>query len=197
MNKLHKGIHRLYRIFILLKGIYGQYGKGNDFKSRLWIDEKSVLGNYNYIGDGVFIREAKIGSYCSIAANVAIGPNEHNYHYLSTRSLVLEPKAQNYYTSKKVSVGNDVWIGMNAIVLRGVKVGNGAVIAAGSVVTKDVPDFSIVAGVPARLIKMRFSEEVIKKINKTQWWNHDVKEAKVKVETLTKELKAVFPGEVA
>lgn len=197
MNKLKKAIHRGYRIATLRKGIYGQYGKGNEIKSGIWIDEGSKIGNYNYIGERVFIRHAKVGSYCSIAANVVIGPNEHNYHHISTRSLVLNSDVKKHYTDKSVSIGNDVWIGINAVILRGVRVGNGAIIAAGAVVNKDVPDFGIVGGIPARLIKMRFSQKIVDIINASKWWEKDVKDAKKEVEKLTKELKKVAPGEIA
>nr|WP_246566018.1 CatB-related O-acetyltransferase [Tissierella simiarum] len=68
-------------------------------------------------------------------------------------------------------IGNDVWIGSNAVILRGVKVGNGAVIGAGAIVTKDVEPYSIVVGNPARVIKKRFSEQIIESLEKIQWWN--------------------------
>ncbi|GAB3932153.1 hypothetical protein GCM10028827_30120 [Mucilaginibacter myungsuensis] len=72
-----------------------------------------------------------------------------------------------------VSIGNDVWIGSNAIIMDGVTIGNGAVIAANSVVTKDVGDYEIVGGVPAKLIKKRFDENLIMKLNEIEWWDKD------------------------
>jgi acetyltransferase-like isoleucine patch superfamily enzyme len=72
---------------------------------------------------------------------------------------------------KKVSIGNDVWIGHNVIIVGNVTIGNGAILAAGSVVTKDVTPYSIVAGVPAKQIKMRFSKNVIEEIEELKWWN--------------------------
>ena len=72
---------------------------------------------------------------------------------------------------KKVIIGNDVWIGSHALILGGVKIGDGAVIGAGAVVTKDVPPYAVVGGVPARIIKYRFSQEIIDKLLEIKWWN--------------------------
>ena len=89
-------------------------------------------------------------------------------------TTILEPS----YINDDCEIGNDVWIGVNAVIKRGVKVGNGAVIGANSFVNKDVPDFAIVAGTPARIIKYRFEEEKRNKISVTNWWNKDLDEAK-------------------
>jgi virginiamycin A acetyltransferase len=77
---------------------------------------------------------------------------------------------------KQITIGNDVWIGHNAIIVGEVNVGNGAIIAAGSVVTKDIPPFSIVAGVPAKVIKKRFSNEIINEIEFLKWWDFSKEE---------------------
>jgi serine acetyltransferase len=79
----------------------------------------------------------------------------------------------------RIEIGNDVWIGQNAIILSGVnKIGDGAVIGAGSIVTKDVPDFAIVAGNPAKVIRCRFDEAVIRKLKEERWWDRDIEELK-------------------
>lgn len=138
----------------------------------------SRLGRYSYISRESFVYYADIGSFCSIGSNVEIGLPEHNLNCVST-SPVFENES-NYLKrnfadnqslpQKRVIIKNDVWIGDRAIILSGVSIGNGAVIAAGAVVTKDVPDFAVVGGVPARIIKYRFSPEVCKDILDTKWW---------------------------
>lgn len=187
MNKMKKAFHRAFRIITFRKGIYGSYGKGNEFKSGIRLDEKTCIGNYNYIGNNVVFTEAALGSYCSIADNVVIGPGDHDYRNISTRSVVLDTNARNHFTDKPVAIGSDVWIGVNAVILRGVKIGNGAVIASGAVVNKDVPDFAIVGGVPARFIKYRFSESMIQKILDSKWWTKDLESARQIVADLGKE----------
>ena len=127
-----------------------------------------------------------IGSFCSFGPNTSIvqphymGVTTHQFLFSSWRyphlDKMLPHKRQEevfekYISSKKTVIGNDVWIGRNATLIAGVRIGNGAVIGAGAVVTKDVPDYAIVVGVPARIIKYRFSEEIIKKLNMIEWWN--------------------------
>ena len=178
MNKVQKAIHRIIRILTFRTGIYGTYGIGNEFKSGIRLDEDTKIGNYNYIGNHVVFTKALLGSYCSIADNVVIGPGDHDYRNISTRSIVLSSDARNHFTDKPVTIGNDVWIGVNAVILRGVKIGNGAVIASGAVVNRDVPDFAVVGGVPSKVIKYRFSESMIKKITDSKWWEKDLSDAK-------------------
>lgn len=118
----------------------------------------------------------EIGNYCSIGDNVSILlGGEHRSDFISTypfqsfstdKSLLQDRK-----TKGNVVLGNDVWIGNNVLLLSGVKIGNGAIIGAGSVVTKDVEDFSIVAGNPAKQIRKRFSDVQIEKLSKICWWN--------------------------
>ena len=143
------------------------------------VDKHSKVGKYCYIGDYTFVTRATIGNYCSIANFVTIGPGEHNLNNISTNTLFEKP--ENIYdalTEKECIIGNDVWIGVGAIIRRGVKIGNGAIIGANSFVNKDVPDFAIVAGSPARILRFRFPEDVCNEITKSQWWNKDLDEAK-------------------
>jgi acetyltransferase-like isoleucine patch superfamily enzyme len=118
-----------------------------------------------------------VGKYCSIAPDVKIllGGN-HRVDWVTTYPFnVFTNKAKNInghpHSNGDVIIGNDVWIGMGAMILSGVSVGDGAVIAARSVVTKDVPPYSIVGGNPARVIRLRFDQSVIDRLCKTVWWN--------------------------
>lgn len=142
----------------------------------------SIVGDRSYTGPWNMIFHCTIGKYCSISYGVTIGAPEHNYTRPSTHQFIYEPRyglfeedtiVREEKFNQPVSIGNDVWIGCNSTILRGVSVGNGAIVAANAVVTKDVPPYSIVAGVPARVIKYRFSQEIIDRLLSLQWWNWD------------------------
>ncbi|WP_332675306.1 CatB-related O-acetyltransferase [Aromatoleum sp.] len=130
--------------------------------------------------NGGFVRSGvEIGRYCSIGRDVTIGTGHHELEALSTspffghfteRSTM---KLADPVKRIRVKVGNDVWIGDRAIVLSGVTVGHGAVIAAGAVVNRDVPDFAIVGGVPARVIRYRFSGDIAQRLLDLRWWEFD------------------------
>lgn len=141
------------------------------------IDKKSVIGSYSYIGKNVSITRTEIGNYCSIANNVSIGQGEHLTDNISTNSMFYD-NAFEILTDKKCVIGHDVWIGVDAIILRGVTVGDGAIIGANSVVTKDVPAFSIVVGSPAKIVKCRFDTETQYQISESKWWDKTPAEAK-------------------
>lgn len=147
------------------------------------------FGFGSYINSGLIRSYCEIGRYCSIGRNVSIGLGNHNLNSFSTSPFFefktpkdslklasLEPK-------RRVVIGNDVWIGDNVLINSGVTIGNGAVIAAGSVVTKDVEAYSIVGGIPAKLIKLRFSEDIIDRMKKSNWYNKNPLELK-KLENL-------------
>ncbi len=125
----------------------------------------------------------EIGDYCSFAENISFIFRNHKTNLVTTYPF---DELNYFYTNEKVEeslhesknngkiiVGNDVWFGANTTILSGVTIGDGAVIAAGAVVTKDVPDYAIVGGVPAKVIKYRFSPEIIKKLKEISWWNFD------------------------
>jgi len=140
------------------------------------IDSQTTIGNYTYVGINVGITRSSIGNYCSIANNVNIGQGEHDISEIST-SAVFYHNPWERLTVGDVIIGHDVWIGVGVTVLRGVKIGNGAVIGANAVVTRDVPPYAVAVGVPAKVIKFRFSPEKIKEILETQWWNQNPNEA--------------------
>ncbi|MDD3144499.1 MAG: CatB-related O-acetyltransferase [Candidatus Gracilibacteria bacterium] len=157
-------------------------GKGIRIRQGCTFSGKINIGNYSYIEgncslNGSYKNPINIGSFCSIANGVSIlAFNDHNYNKLTSYT----PEYGNIFISKTedigkgIFIGNDVWIGKNVIILPGVNVGNGAVIGAGSIVTKNVPDYAIVGGNPAKIIKYRFSDEIIKKLINSKWWDWEI-----------------------
>lgn len=142
----------------------------------------STIGDYSFIQKQSMINNADIGRFCSIATNVVVGPGQHPVTFVSTHPSFYsasQPVAKTFADKeyfepfKRTTIGNDVWIGQNAVLMDGVSVGNGAIVAAGAVVTKDVPDYAIVGGVPAKIIKYRFQEDVIQKLLQSEWWEKD------------------------
>ncbi len=153
--------------------------------------KKYNIGECSYIGKNTIIsnpKETVIGKYTSISHDVYIGPTRHSIHHLTTHSFInhLEngtidnaisvPKENlvegEFPTSSPIYIGNDVWIGLRAIIMPGCKIGDGAIIASGAVVTKDVSPYAIVGGVPAKIIKYRFTPEIIKDLLELKWWDY-------------------------
>ncbi len=125
-----------------------------------------------------FSPDVTVGNYCSIAKNVIfLGAAEHNTNWTTTfplRIILGLPGAYNDghpKTKGPIVLGHDVWVGMGAIILSGVTIGNGAVIGAGAVISKNVPPYMIVAGNPAKEIRLRFSPEICQKLEQIQWWH--------------------------
>ena len=115
-----------------------------------------------------------------------MGMFEHPVNFASTSMYISkyqDPNGNWDSVANPPIIEDDVWIGCNATILQGVKIGTGAIVAAGAVVTKDVPPYAIVGGVPAKIIKYRFTEEQIKGLLKTEWWKRDAEEFKDKMET--------------
>ena len=143
------------------------------------------IGRYSYGQKNASIWNTLIGSFCSISWNVSIGGADHDFHRISSHSFLYaasygfieEPLYDRF--QNPCTVGNDVWIGAGAHILRNVSIGDGAVIAAGAVVTKDVEPYSIVAGVPAKKIGQRCDDNTIEQLLQIKWWdfpNHVIKE---------------------
>ena len=142
----------------------------------------SSFDRFSYCGSNTAIIRAKIGSFCSISDNVLIGGAMHPIENVSTSPSFYGGKGNgmNFKLGsgeqpiiKETIILNDVWIGNSVVIKSGVTIGNGAVLGMGSVVTKDVPPYAIVAGNPAKLIRYRFSEEIINNLNNSRWWEFD------------------------
>lgn len=143
----------------------------------------SQLDDYVYIASKTQISNCKIGKFCSIGPNVRIGLGMHPTNFLSTFPAFFSTKRQcqisftdyDYFEEIGTNViGNDVWIGAHSIILDNIIIGDGAIIAAGSVVTKNVLPYCIVGGVPAKVIKKRFNDEKIKELLELKWWEKNV-----------------------
>ncbi len=147
---------------------------------------KLDMGDYSYINDKADIRSYRspktitIGKYCSIGECVLMaGDSDHNVRYASTfpfREFFMSHNApENKNIKHPPRIGNDIWIGDHACIFGGIDIGDGAVVAAYAVVTKSVPAYAIVAGNPAKVVKYRFSPEIIERLSNNAWWNlpHD------------------------
>jgi acetyltransferase-like isoleucine patch superfamily enzyme len=142
---------------------------------------KTQIGDYSYLGRNCNVNTAAIGKFCSIASEVYIGLGSHPLApFVSTHPIFYLRKpfrdwdfADRDYQSEyaHTTIGNDVWIGLRAAIRDGVKVGDGAVIAAGAIVTRDIPPYAIVAGVPARILRYRFPPETIQFLMEFKWWD--------------------------
>lgn len=155
------------------------FGKNADVQ-RFAMIYHSVMGDYSYVGRNFTCWHARIGKFCSISWNVGIGGANHDYNRISQHAFLYAPqfgmlgpgqeKGYDRFDSP-CEIGNDVWIGCNAVICRGVHIGDGAVVGAGAVVTKDVKPYTIVGGVPAKMIKRRCSEDLARRLQRTEWWN--------------------------
>jgi acetyltransferase-like isoleucine patch superfamily enzyme len=141
---------------------------------------RSSIRSYSYVGRNSIIQNAAIGSFCSIANDVFVGLGTHPTDHFTTSPLFYRTRNTfgirvvdedlDFQEYKPIEIGHDVWIGARAVVMDGVRIGHGAVIAANAVVTKDVPPYAIVGGVPAKLIKYRFPPAKIERLLASEWW---------------------------
>lgn len=162
------------------------FGGYNHVSRGAWVSS-AKLGRYTYVGIDSYLWNADIGSFCSIASKVRVEPVTHPTHgFISTSPVFFSvlkqcgktfTKKQLFNEQKSINnrsciIGNDVWIGNSVQIVGGVSIGNGAIVAMGSVVTKDVPPYAIVAGVPAKVIRYRFDEKEIERLLDSEWWNN-------------------------
>ncbi len=153
---------------------------GNNVKIYRDCDLYNVsINRYSYIAQRSVISHTNIGAFCSIGRNIHCSGANHPIDFLSTNPVFYSTRKQcgttfsvkdKFNEFLEIEIGNDVWIGSNAIILGGVKVGNGSIIGAGAVVTQNVAPYSIVVGNPAKLLRFRFDEITIKEIENLSWW---------------------------
>ena len=176
---------------IVLKSVIGQ---DCDIERRNLI-QSSTIGDMTYTGNDTSIMWASIGKYCCISRMVDIGGNEHNYLAAAMMpSYRIKGKLggalSKHPTEAPITIGNDVWIGEGVSIVRkeGLTIGDGVVIGSGAVITKSIPDYAIVAGVPGRVIKYRFSESIIERLKNLKWWDWDKEKILRNEELLTQNM---------
>ena len=168
--------------------IVGDYTYYDDFED-VHNFEKNVKYHFDFTGDQLII-----GKFCMIASDVKFIMNGANHlsNAISTYPFAVfgngwesAMEGKTYPNKGNIEIGNDVWIGYNATIMAGVKIGDGAIIATNSTVVSDVEPYTIVGGNPAREIKKRFSPEIVERLLKLQWWNWDIEKITKNVQNLT------------
>lgn len=168
----------IHETAVIRKSIIGEWTRIGAY-SRF---NEVTFGDYSYCVDEVQINYAKIGKFCSIASHACINPGNHPMWRVAQHHMTYRRKAYQlaetddaaffqWRREHQVVIGHDVWIGHGATIMPGVTIGTGAAVGSGAVVTKDVAPYAIVAGVPAKVIRSRFPEDIVEKLLASEWWN--------------------------
>ncbi|WKA57814.1 CatB-related O-acetyltransferase [Planococcus shenhongbingii] len=149
-----------------------ELSKGSRINKNVIVGPNVKLGDYSYINNNSIVMDTDIGKFTSISYNCMIGLPNHPTNFVSTSPFIYSESnifgvKKTYKDNIKTQIGNDVWIGAGAIILSGLDIGDGVIVGGGSVVTKDVPPYSIVVGNPAKVIKKRFPEQEINYLKKS------------------------------
>lgn len=159
------------------------FGKRNTLYEHVQLVNVS-MGDFSYVANNSKINNAEIGKFSCIGPETLVGLGRHpSRNFVSTHPIFYSPLRQaqitfstvsTYEEFEKIKIGNDVWIGARVLILDGVKIGDGVIVAAGAVVTKDVPDYAVVGGVPAKILRYRFEVNEISFLKEFRWWNKDI-----------------------
>lgn len=158
---------------VFYEGCNGVPARCQFIGTNIRIGYKSTLGYNNLLSGAI-----TIGKYCQLGSDVAFHASNHPMSYMTTyvNKSLFDGALKQLKEDKKITLGNDVWVGHGVIILGNVNVGNGAILAAGSVITKDVEPYTIVAGVPAKTVRKRFSALIVQEIEDLKWWDKSEKE---------------------
>jgi len=179
MKLVRDVLQKIQRRKLSKSNIFGPtniFGRGVMLASTKW-------GHNSVCNDRCDISSTVIGNYCGMGAEVIIGPRNHIFSNFTARDFPYTNNEHAYSVGDGIfdgyfnKIGNDCWIGRRSIIVQGVEVGNGAVIAAGSIVTKSVPPYAIVAGNPAKIVRYRFTKQQIKSLEESRWFDLSVEEA--------------------
>ena len=140
------------------------------------------IGKYSRVGVNCKLTNVTVGNFSCIGADCVVGVGQHPTNYLTYHSIFYKqgnwgwhddwikyPKG--FQEQAQITIGNNVWIGQKVVIMDGVTIGDNSIVATGAIVTKDVPPYSIVGGVPAKVIKTLFNDEMRKRLDEIQWWN--------------------------
>jgi acetyltransferase-like isoleucine patch superfamily enzyme len=185
-------LHNIYRFLTVAsksKDIYWKYVISNvkncdiDINAKVYdshILNDVIIGKGTYVASKASISNTIIGKFCSIGPNFVCGWGAHPINGISTSPAFYSTRMQTGFTfssfnkieeRKRITIGNDVFIGMNVTILDGINIGDGAVIGAGAVVSKDIPPYAVAIGCPIKIVKYRFSKEVINSLIESRWWD--------------------------